>query len=186
MSLNHLVERMNVKRDYVPPVAQVNDGLGIEAHIKMKAAQESLIGLTPIKTKYEKTLERKRRDGRAFHHRNKKKRIANTLQWLREARKKPEYRAYLNKLKREGYHRCKARKIAEHGIEAVRKEWREKRQREQEKLKSSMTPEQFKQLKRAQYEKRKAREIERYGGIEGYRAQKKEQTRKQREKKKNV
>lgn len=186
MSLNNLVERMNVKRDYVPPVAQVNDGLGIEAHQKMKMARESLIALSPAKTNFERILARKRKSGRDYHNRNKKKCNSYTAQWLKQARKKPEYRAYLNELGRNSYKRCKERKVAEKGIDEVRKEWREKQRRYKEKLLALLTPEQIKERNREISQKRRAREIEKYGGIEGYRAYKREQSRKRRERKKNV
>ena len=140
MSLNHLVERLSVKRDYVPPVAQVNDGLGIEAHQKMKAQKEQQQNLILV-NRYQVVHERllKRRQERAGYYLKNRDAVLERLRNYYHANK-----PRLRKLKNEAYKRW-VQKNPEKAKES-HKRYREKH------------AEKVKEWNKKNYEKRKQKE----------------------------
>lgn len=165
MSINHLVERLQIKRD-VPPISFIEDDLSVITYQRNQTAIKSQIGIEPkpllVEVKFNKYRER--------YLRHREKHIA-TNKRCRSARRE----AY-NAKRRETYHkkmqnpleREKHRQRIKNQRAANPEKYSEIEKRYREKKFSQMTPEQAKAYRKMHREKYVAKMIEKLG-LDGWR-----------------
>ena len=156
MSLNHLVERLSVKRDYVPPIGFVDDFFDAEAHHNLQRTTQSQIGIEikpntiqKLRIRAARWRSKKPQSIKAWRENNREKYNAYQLQWLdknrdlvRERQRKRNAERYQNdaefkqkKLEknRRIYHEWKVRQIAIHGLEGFKAIIRQRNLKQKEK-----------------------------------------------------
>jgi len=171
MSINHLVERLSVKRENMPRIAQVNDGFGIEAQIKMKAAQEIEKSLE-CKNPYQVVFERhqKKLEHYKKYYRNNQPQIAK--------RSRENYQANLAYRERKRINARSWQRKNKDKVRTAQNKWmaknRDKRnamlKRYFDKMRARLTPDELKAYYKEKNKRAIASNIARLG-YEGYRAQ---------------
>lgn len=187
MSLNHLVERLSVKRDYVPPIGFVDDFFDVEAHHNLQRSTQSQIGIEIKPNTIEKQKIRtarwrskKPQSPRLWREKNREKIRVHSKKY----RQSEKFKLSIKKWRENNRHKYNAYQLEwlnKHREEVRRKQ----RDRKAERYHNDPAYKQKKlEINRRVYRKWKERKIEELG-LEAFKEMQRQKNLKQKEKKQN-